>query len=191
MKQHEEGHLGGYVIADENYPNGDPATYYPELWAWLITKLDIHSIADVGCGQGHSTKWFLEHGIDAIGIDGCNGSIIPENKFFLHDYTRGKLKLNRFFDLAWCCEFVEHIKEQYIFNFLNTFKYCNFIAMTHAFPGQGGFHHVNEQNSDYWIKLLEPYFKLDKKLTEESKSKVDGTQKYCHWYRSGLIFRKL
>lgn len=193
MKMIKDNHLGGYIEADSNYPNGDPATYYPDMWSWLIPTLNIKSVLDIGCGQGHATLWFLNQGLDVTAIDGCqiayDTCVFPKDKFILHDYTKGTINLNNY-DLGWCCEFVEHVSEQYVANIIDTFKHCKFLAITHAEPHQGGYHHVNEQNSSYWINLLKD-FELDLELTKISKSKVDGTQQYCHWFRSGLIFRKI
>ena len=41
-------------------------------------------------------------------------------------------------------------------NFINDFKLCNYVAMTYAPPGQGGYHHVNCQPKEYWIENLKP-----------------------------------
>jgi hypothetical protein len=40
----ERPHLGGYLIG------GDPGSFLPELWAWLIDEMDVKmlSISDVG-----------------------------------------------------------------------------------------------------------------------------------------------
>jgi hypothetical protein len=32
-----------------------------------------------------------------------------------------------------------------------------FIVMTNALPGQGGYHHVNEQKTEYWVEHLARY----------------------------------
>ena len=147
----EKKHLGGYIIG------GDPNTYAPEIWDWMIT-FGIKSIIDLGCGEGYATKYFIDNGVEAIGIEGSiiaiNNSPV-KNNIILHDYTLGPFIPNKKYDAIWCCEFVEHVEEKYISNFLETFKQTKYIIMTHALPGQGGFHHVNEQMSDYWISRIE------------------------------------
>ena len=62
-----ESHLGGYIVGLTNH--GDPNTYATEVWDWMYDN-GIRSVIDVGCGEGHSTKYFLDKGIRAIGIEG-------------------------------------------------------------------------------------------------------------------------
>jgi hypothetical protein len=57
-------------------------------------------------------------------------------------------------DLVYCQEVVEHIDEKDLGNDLNSFASGKYVLMTHALPGQGGYHHVNCQPSDYWIDHL-------------------------------------
>ena len=47
-----DGHLGGYI------QGGDPGTWCPHLWSWIVKEFEIRSVLDVGCGEGHSTKFF-------------------------------------------------------------------------------------------------------------------------------------
>ena len=52
-----EGHLGGYISArhprseELGVQNGDPATYTPDLWRWLVEELGVASVLDIGCGR--------------------------------------------------------------------------------------------------------------------------------------------
>jgi len=177
---------------DENNPNGDPWTWTPELFDFLIRELNPKILIDIGCGEGHTTKYFIDHGVSSYGIDGSeearNNAVIPQNRFILHDFTKGLLPFYMFYDIIWCCEFLEHIEEKYIENVLSAFKISNIVAITHAFPGQNGFHHVNCQLPEYWIeKMIKIGFVLDKKLTLASR--VFASQPK-HWGRSGMIFTK-
>ena len=48
---------------------------------------------------------------------------------------------------------------------METFKLCKFVVVTHAYPGQGGHHHVNEQEKEYWVQLFKKYgFKHSQKI---------------------------
>jgi len=80
-------HLGGYIINLTDH--GDPNSYSTEVWDWMINN-GIKSIIDVGCGEGHSTKYFLDRGVDAIGVEGgenaYNNSPV-KNNLVLHDYV--------------------------------------------------------------------------------------------------------
>lgn len=148
-------HLGGYIVGLTDH--GDPNSYATEVWDWMIEN-NIKSVIDVGCGEGHSTKYFSDRGVKCLGVEGglnaYNNSVIKD-KIVLHDYTENAFVTDNDYDAIWCCEFVEHVDEKYIDNFLSTFKMAKKIFMTHAVPGQEGYHHVNCQTSSYWIKKIE------------------------------------
>jgi cyclopropane fatty-acyl-phospholipid synthase-like methyltransferase len=177
------GHLGGYV------PGGDPATQYPELWRWLTGWANVSSVLDVGCGDGQALKVFRMLGCEVQGIDG-----LPQDDpdIIEHDFTRGPYTPSRRFDLVWSCEFVEHVDERYSPNFLETFKAGRLVLMTHAFPGQGGHHHVNCQPADYWIrKLASIGYSFDETLTAATRNLARANAHPAnHYARSGLAFRK-
>jgi len=128
-------------------------------------------MVDIGCGLGFSTKYFEKRGIQSVGIEGAEGDIIDavfKGKIIKNDYINSSaLGDSDNFDLCWCVEFVEHVEEKFMNNFLNDFKHCKYVAMTHAIPGQPGHHHVNCQNDLYWSGKLEGIgFKLNKEYTE-------------------------
>lgn len=170
--------LGGY------FPEGDPGSFCPELWEWAINRYKIKSVIDVGCGSGQALDWFLAKGCEAQGVDGLpplNHPLIVE-----HDYTLGPYPTNGW-DLIWCCEFVEHIREEHIDNFLATFRGARIVMMTHGLYWQDGHHHVNLQRPGYWIdRVRGAGFKLLARDTIESR---DLTLQH-YWKHSGLIFRR-
>lgn len=141
-----DGHLGGYV------EGGDPDTWYPNLWAWFLDTLGIDSVLDVGCGDGAALRWWGSEVARAEGVDGVDQGGYP---IFTHDYTTGPWQSGYTYGLVWSCEFVEHVEERFVDNFLETFKAGRYVAMTHAQPGQPGWHHVNCQPSDYWVRALD------------------------------------
>jgi len=150
-----KSHLGGYIVGVTNY--GDPNSYSTEVWDWMADN-NIKSILDIGCGEGHSVKYFINKGIECLGIEGgenaYNNSPVKSN-LTLHDFTEGPFIPEKKYDAVWCCEFVEHVEEKYVDNFLQTFLFADKIFMTHALPGQTGYHHVNCQPSEYWINKIE------------------------------------
>lgn len=194
MQQYENGHLGGCV------KGGDPATFYPKMWDFFINLLQIKSFLDIGCGEGHSLKYFKEKGLEVLGIEGLQEAINNsemKNFIILHDYTkRFYVELCQKFDAVWCCEFVEHIEEQYVNNFINTIidSDAEYVFLTHAVPGQGGYHHVNLQHPSYWIvKMNEANYELDPVLTRMARSIAymeNINPIYNHFYNHGLIFKK-
>lgn len=154
----KEKHLGGYWNVKNVW--GDPGTWSPEIWNKIIKDYNIESVADIGCGLGFSCKYFSQKGLYVVGVEGglnaINNSVF-EGNLLQNDYTKTSAfdSENEQYDLIWCCEFVEHVEEQFMDNFLNDFKTGKYIAMTYAEPGQPGHHHVNCQNQGYWIKKIE------------------------------------
>jgi 2-polyprenyl-3-methyl-5-hydroxy-6-metoxy-1,4-benzoquinol methylase len=144
---------------------------------------------DVGSGAGHAANWFSQQGLAVTAVEGLEENV-KNSKYpaSLHDLTAGA-----FFkevDLVNCIEVVEHIEEQFLDNLLTTLCQGNYIFMTHAVPGQKGWHHVNCQNSEYWISHLEKKnFSL---LVEDSKivQELAGKDAAIHIARNGMIFKK-
>jgi 2-polyprenyl-3-methyl-5-hydroxy-6-metoxy-1,4-benzoquinol methylase len=161
----DDSHLGGYGLG----PLGDRASYHPNLWIWAIKLLNIRSVIDIGCGEGCSSKFFLEAGCDVLGVEGYEPAVrssrIP-GRVVLHDYTTGPFVPDRDFDMAWSCEFIEHIEEMNLMNVFATFERAACVFLTFATPGQGGHHHVNEQDQAYWVsRFAEHGFDYDEELT--------------------------
>ncbi len=178
----DTSHLGGTALV------GDPMTFCPDVWEYLIKKYDIKSVIDVGSGVGVNARWFLDHGLDAYAVEGfpdyIRHSVVPMDRMIAHDYTRGPYVPTRSFDLGWSSEFVEHVEAQFVPNFMATFRKCRHVCMTHATPGQGGYHHVNEQPGAYWIeKMREVGFTH---LEEDSKW-MQATGPDTHYGRRTLM----
>lgn len=189
-------HLGGYV------QGGDAATWFPDLWRWLVEERGVRSVIDVGCGEGQALNYFRDAlGCQAIGVDG-----VPQNDPYIveHDYTTGPLDyalasdqakdvaagLNGRFDLAWCCEFIEHVEERYLLNFASSFLLAPLVLLTHAEPGQGGHHHVNCRPAVYWVAVMAGAgFQVEPTLTAETR-KLAAMNKspFNHYARSGIAF---
>jgi SAM-dependent methyltransferase len=192
----EEGHLGGYIRGSSQpapsglrVDNGDPATFSPSLWNWAVNELKIHSVLDVGCGEGHSTRYFRDLGCRTVGVDGSpqafRDSRAPECHH-LHDFVDGPFLLKDGFDLVWSCEFVEHVEERYLSHILETFaQSIRYLMLTYADVGQPGWHHVNCQDREYWIKALKSIgFQWNEELTRRSREVAkDG-----HYGQRGLFF---
>lgn len=184
-KSISEDHLGGYI------PGGDRNTWFPRLWKWIVRELDVRSVLDIGCGEGHAIKYFRKLGCDVLGIDGSSTAIrdnvAPQN-VVKHDFCKGDYTPNKKYDMIWSCEFVEHVDPKYLNNFLKTFKSINkYIFMTHAQPGQKGWHHVNCKSDEYWIKILSKIgVRFDPELTRIARALAQRG----YFAKSGLVFVK-
>lgn len=178
----ENPHLGGFRIG------GDEATTYPDLWTWLVNDHKVESVIDVGCGDGVAVRFFetLLPG-SVFGVDGVKQQA---SNIFEHDFTKCPFPLPNYPDLVWCVEFVEHVEEKFVPNFLETFKCAKTVLMTHAMPGQAGYHHVNLRTPAYWIGAMAAIgYRLDEELTKKTRD-LAGLNKspHNHFVRSGLAF---
>lgn len=180
----EAEHLGGNAI------QGDPFTYTPLAWKYLIDRFGITSVLDVGSGTGYAAMALHRMGTIVMAVDGfaenMKNAVYPTA---CHDLTKGPFIAN--VDLVHCQEVVEHIEEQFVPNIIETFKSGRFVCMTHAFPGQGGHHHVNCQPPQYWINLLQA--NGFSHLTEDSKriKKLAVLDQGSYLAHSGLVFANL
>jgi SAM-dependent methyltransferase len=141
-------HLGGSHVTQP-----DMCTFMPDVWGYLIAKFHIDSVLDVGCGGGFSTKWFIDNGLSALGIEGDPAALAARkcDPVLAHDFAAGPIRLVGTYDLGWAAEFLEHVEERFMPNWMAALQRCRRVVVTHALPGQGGHHHVNEQTTDYWI----------------------------------------
>ncbi len=176
-------HLGG------NIHYGDPSTFCPQVWDYIIQRFAIKSVLDLGSGEGYSAAYFHSKGLITIATDGLlqnyQNSVYPT---VLFDLTKGAFVCN--VDLVHCQEVVEHIEEIYIENLLLSLTCGKILLMTHALPGQGGYHHVNEQPYEYWAqKLAEKGFELFVEETNHIR-KISSLAGYPFFARSGLLFVK-
>lgn len=178
-------HLGGYV------PGGDEATFFPDLWRWFVTEQGVGSVLDVGCGDGVALDYFASLGCSAYGVDGVSQE---HPRIQQWDYNEGPLDLRGCypFDLCWSCEFVEHVEERFVPNFLATFKRAGIVAITHATQGQPGHHHVNCRPADYWVGAMAAIgYAFDEETTVYARGLATlNTSPWNHFVRSGLVFRR-
>lgn len=177
----EDGHVGG------NIRHGDPACHAPQTWRWLIDRFAVLSMLDLGSGEGHAARFFWKHGVQAIAVDGsmsniCN-AVYPT---FYCDLTETALQTN--VDLVWCQEVVEHVQETHIQNLMHALTSGPIVVMTHAEPGQKGYHHVNCQPSTYWIAKMAECGYAHLELDTERVRMLGSADSAHHLARSGLVF---
>jgi len=140
-------HLGGHF----NF-----TSMFMEELDFLKTKYNIKSMLDIGCGLGGMTEFANFIDIYALGIDG--DKTVGEKPYIkFHDFNDGIMPLDEKFDLVYSIEFLEHVYERYMPNYMDLFQKGNYIIVSAATPGQGGHHHVNEQHYDYWIEKFDQY----------------------------------
>ncbi len=157
----------------------------------IMWDLGCRKMLDVGCGLGGQVKLAESLGWESYGVDG-DWTVLPkQSNFLLNDYTKGSPTLNYEVDLIWCVEFLEHVEEKYMDNYMSTFQdsKAKYLIVTHAVPGQAGHHHVNCQEEDYWLDAFKKYgFEYDETLTKQIRQK--STMKKPFVARTGLVFKR-
>lgn len=176
-------HLGGHLNT----------THIDEgIIDWAINDLNAKTFLDIGCGPGGMVEYILSKGLFAFGVDGdpLVKRNLNEDNFLLHDFCIGPLKITKQYDIAWSCEFVEHVDEKFIDNYMETFKSAKIVLMTFAPPGTRGHHHVNCQTESYWISMFKKRgFDFDQNFTSIAKNK--STMKRDFFRKNGLVFQNI
>ncbi len=174
-------HLGGHL----NKVHTDIGTlkYLQEVYS-------IKTMIDVGCGPGWQIREALQLGIDAYGIDGDYTIEWPDDindRVYLFDFQDGFPDIPFEFDLAWSVEFLEHVEEKYMDNYMDLFQTCKYVVCTHATPGMPGHHHVNLQYADYWIEKFDDYgFDFEQQTTKEIRQVSTMVKPFMQ--TSGMFF---
>jgi hypothetical protein len=183
VKAQDTPHLGG------NIKEGDSFTFCPRVWTYVIERFCITSVLDLGSGVGNAAHWFFNKGLRTIAADGLPYNVeIAFYPTICHDLTKTSLVTN--VDLVHCQEVVEHIEEKYLGNLLTSLASGRVILMTHALPGQGGHHHVNEKPADYWIKHIEARgYTLIKEETERVRQ-LAKQERAIYLEKTGLLFHR-
>ena len=146
---------------------------HPQKLQKTLELFNPSSVLDVGCGTGQSLDFFLDRGIDAVGVEGSSlakAKARHPERIQLFNLNE-ELQSNRKFDLVWCVEVVEHIHPKYVLNLMKTFSnHSDRVVLSAAHPGQGGEGHFNEQPASYWIELFKRHgFFYDASATDEFK----------------------
>lgn len=175
-----EAHLGGNISV------GDPHSYAPATWRYLIERFAVKSILDVGAGLGYAAHWFHQAGVPVVGVEGlkrnCERSVHP---LVYADLSKGPVYCP--VDMVHCVEMVEHLEEQYLGHLLDTLCNGKIIVMTNALPGQGGYHHVNCQPTQYWIDHLKKRGCTVSQDDTEMVKKLAAAEGAMHLARTGMV----
>jgi len=170
-----------------NIRHGDLRTWCPRLWKFLADRFAIRSVLDVGCGEGHTVKFFHDLGLASQGIEGLPRNVSNSvHPIALHDLTSGPFIMP--VNLVWSCEVAEHIEEQFVDNYLASIANGKVIAMTHATPQQGGHHHVNCQPPEYWIEKLDDRGYYLSEDNEEIRKIASREDSWNYFQPTGLVF---
>lgn len=154
------------------------------------------SIIDFGCGTGDILSPFEKKGVRIFGLDGSRANMrhlkIAKQNFLLFD-LRKRYSHNKKYDICFCLEVAEHIKEKSSDILIsNIAKSSSSVLFTSAPPGQEGENHVNLKPAFWWIEKFGKFgFILDEKLTsflKDGLGRIPGVQRY--YVDNLLVFKK-
>jgi hypothetical protein len=177
----DKPHLGGNAL------EGDPASYAPSAWDYLVNRFCVSSVLDLGSGCGHAAEYFFRKNIKVVAVEGSlhnvQNSVYPA---LCLDLSKDSVKCQ--VDLVHCVELVEHVEEKYLKNLIDSLLCGKYIAMTAAHVGQGGHHHVNEQPNEYWVSHLKNAG-CDLLQADTQRLRELGAKDGCAWFATnGMIF---
>jgi len=173
-------HLGGHLGKTNTDIN---------LLKYIKERFKVTSMLDIGCGPGGMKKVANSIDIDWYGVDGDATVIENTDHSLVHDFTLGEAKLDKTFDLVWCTEFLEHVEEKYVPNYMPLFQKGTMSVVTAAPPGWPGHHHVNCREESYWIDVFKKYgLRYNEELTTEFKSLSQMRKNF--FKRAGMVFVK-
>ncbi len=158
---------------------------------------DIKSVIDYGCGAG----WFLyyfkkDYNIkDITGIEPNKHSIEVSDELIKKnikhiDLSIKDLNIEKRFDLSLCIEVIEHIDKKFENIVIdNITSNSNLLIFSAAYPGQGGYGHINENEFEYWInKLKNKNFILNKDKTKEFRKYLKHNNSMAWYYKNIGVF---
>ena len=182
-------HLGGHLNrtnTDEHLLRYIKDRFKVETMGY---KGHVETMLDIGCGPGGMKKIANDMGIDWYGVDG-DATVIENTDYSLvHDFTLGEAKIDKTFDLIWCTEFLEHVEEKYVPNYMPLFELGKMAVVTAAPPGWPGHHHVNCREESYWVDVFKNYgLRFNEELTNEFKSLSQMRKNF--FKRAGMVFLK-
>lgn len=170
---------------------------FSETLAKIISKNFTGLIWDLGCGNGAYVDFLNKNdAIDCNGIDGTdfkNGKIVHDLTKPFVEYKNGSITEFEFTKgTVMCLEVAEHIPKEFESELLdNIDRLCeDYLIISWATVGQGGFGHVNEQDRDYVLRTMNARgYKLMNDATNSIREAMKGDA--CWWFQNSLyIFER-
>ena len=117
---------------------------------YFYHQLGCRTMLDVGCGPGGQVNVAKIVGYKKVtGVDGDH-TVNPD---ILHDFTKDKIIHNIKYDLCWSVEFLEHVPEEYMDNYMPLFKNCKHIVCTSSLYNNQYHYCIKEKK--WWIDQFE------------------------------------
>lgn len=194
MKPLEDIYKGGF------FKKRHRLNWRAAYWCPAVLKVFAPScVIDVGCAVGELVKWYLDHGVDAYGLEGSRNCLpflqVSEDRVLIRDLRLVNTGIGKF-DLVQCLEVAEHIEPEYASTFVdNLCSLSDSILITAAPPGQRGHYHVNCQYGWYWIEKFKDvgYSQRYEKVEEMQRllEPVRKKKEMSAWYRNMRYFERV
>lgn len=146
----------------------------------VLHRFCTGSVLDIGCANGDVVKYLRDSGVEAYGIDGDEWAVEHfsdesiRQYLHRHDYSKGPSSFNKEVDTVISTDFVEHVEEQYMENYMKDFMLGKRIILHTPPKGTPGHHHVNTADRDYWILLFAQFgAKYDSHMTKQVRELSD------------------
>ena len=146
----------------------------------VLHRFCTGSVLDIGCANGDVVKYLRDSGVEAYGIDGDEWAVEHfsdesiRQYLHRHDYSKGLSSFNKEVDTVISTDFVEHVEEQYMENYMKDFMLGKRIILHTPPKGTPGHHHVNTADRDYWILLFAQFgAKYDSHMTKQVRELSD------------------
>lgn len=101
----EEFYSKGAKEFDSKYGLENMPQEYIDLMEKFLELVDGEKVLDAGCGPGRDTEYFVENGLDAVGVDLAEG-MLEQTDGKKGEYHRMDVRDLEFpdssFDAAWC-----------------------------------------------------------------------------------------
>lgn len=157
---------------------------------YFYDVLGCRSMLDIGCGPGGQTEAAIKVGYSGgMAVDGDYDVLKPlKQGWVCHDFLEAAFVPKFSFDLAWCCEFLEHIPEDKLDNVWPCFDACKYAAITaHPPTGVENEFHFNEQGEEYWLRKFNERGWVDQAQYTDDCRKA-STMKRDFFRDHGLVF---
>ena len=160
----------------------------------IIENFNPKYVFDVGCGTGQWLDEYRKYNVLTKGVEGSRNAFIEMSdgtkEVVLEWDLRDKIGEEDYnIDFVQSFEVAEHIEEDYANVFIHNLikDDPDIVLLTAAPPEQHGFHHVNCQEREYWMKKMKDKdYLFNQDLLNEIKDW--GAPKDCpFWWPSNLM----
>jgi len=164
--------------------------HYDESFSKTLNTIvsNYNTYVDFGCGDAKYAKYIKENN-PLIAVEAYDGN--PEVELVTDGFGKvldlsKTFDLNKKYDVVCSLEVAEHIPKEYEKIYIeNLLRHCsNLLIISWAKIGQRGCGHVNEQNQDYVIDVMDEYgLTHDNELSET----LQKSSTNCSWFRDSVM----